>query len=218
MKKIRVLIVDDHALVRDGIFAMLKTADNIEVIGEASDGIEATIAVKNYQPDVVLMDIIMPGMNGIEALQEIKNESSDTKVILLSMEISEEYISEALRHGVKGYIPKDVRKNGLIEAITRVHSGEEYFDPRVSEVIFKNYYQKKTKTSTIIPGSGKISPREEEILTLIAQGVGNQEIADKLFISVKTVDAHRSHIMQKLGLKNTVELIKFAIKTGLIQL
>ena len=210
------MIVDDHAIVRDGITAMLQNVNQIQIVGEATNGLEAIDGVESHQPDVLLMDVKMPEMDGLEALKKIKLTMNEVKVILLTMEMEEEVISEALSHGVKGYLPKDTGKRGLVEAIERVYAGEEYFDPRVSEVIFKSYYKKKTRTSTIVPGSGKISEREEEILTMIGAGMSNQEIADKLFISKRTVDAHRNHIMQKLGLKNTVELIKFAIKTGII--
>lgn len=216
MNKIKVVIADDHALVRHGIISLLNKVDELEIVGEASNGIDALAMAKIMLPDVLLMDIRMPEMTGIEALKKLMSAASNTKVILLSMEISEEFISEALEYGVKGYLPKDVDKNVLIDAIKKVHNGEEYFDPRVSEVIFKNYYKKKTSTSTIIVGSGKISAREEEVLTLIGQGKSNQEIADKMYISVRTVDAHRNHIMQKMNLKNTVELIKFGIKAGII--
>jgi len=218
MKKIEILVVEDHTLVRDGIVALLKKVDEFDVIGEASNGLEATNMVEAISPDVVLMDISMPEMSGIEALRNMRLVSPEIKVILLSVEITQEFIAEALEHGVKGYIPKDISKQTLIDAIMKVNSGEEYFDPRVSEVIFKNFYQKKTNNSTIIPECGKISKREEEILTMIGQGYSNLDIADKLFISVRTVDAHRSHIMKKMGLKNTVELIRFAIKSGIIPL
>jgi len=219
MEKIKIIIVDDHAIIRDGISAMLKYDDDIQVVAEAANGLDAIIQVEHHGPDVVLMDIIMPEMNGIEALKKMKNTAGDTKVILLSMEISEQFISEALEYGVSGYLPKDVRKGTLISAIKKVNDGEEFFDPKVSEAIFKNFYKKKTKgSSTIVKGSGKLSKREEEVLTLICKGHNNQEISDMLFISVRTVDAHRSHIMQKLELKNTVELIKFAIRHGFTDL
>lgn len=219
MGKIKVIIVDDHALIRDGISAVLRYEDDIEVVAEAANGLDAIIQAEHHNPDVVLMDIMMPEMNGIEALKKIKETSPETKIILLSMEIAEEFIAEALEFGVSGYLPKDVRKNVLVTAINRVYEGEEFFDPKVSDAIFKNYYKKKTKgSSTIVKGSGKISKREEEVLILICKGFSNQEISDQLFISVRTVDAHRSHIMQKLELKNTVELIKFAIKQGFTEL
>ncbi|PIB37401.1 hypothetical protein BFP72_04600 [Reichenbachiella sp. 5M10] len=214
----KLVIADDHGLIRDGITAMLKYEDNINIVAEAVNGLEAIIQVEHHTPDIVLMDIMMPEMTGIEALKKIKDTAPETKIILMSMEISEEFISEALEYGVSGYLPKDVRKNVLVKAINRVHDGEEYFDAKVSDAIFKNYYKKKTNNSTVVAGSGKLSKREEEVLTLVCQGLGNIEISDKLFISPRTVDSHKSHIMEKLGLKNTVELIKFAIKNGFTEL
>ncbi|UXP32110.1 response regulator transcription factor [Reichenbachiella agarivorans] len=218
MKKIQLVIADDHGLIRDGIHAMLRYEDNINIVAEAVNGLEAIIRVEHHLPDVVLMDIMMPEMTGIEALKKIKETAPETKIILMSMEISEEFISEALEYGVSGYLPKDVRKDVLIKAINRVYEGEEYFDSKVSEAIFKNYYKKKTNNSSVVAGSGKLGKREEEVLTLVCQGMGNIEISEKLFISPRTVDSHKSHIMEKLGLKNTVELIKFAIKNGFTEL
>lgn len=213
------MIADDHGLIRDGISAMLRYEDDIDVIAEAENGLEALIMAEKNKPDIAVMDIIMPEMNGIESMKKIKESSPDTKIILMSMEISEEFISEALKHGVSGYLPKDVRKNVLLTAIRRVAEGEEYFDPKVSEAIFKNYKQKKsTGKSTAAPGNGKLSKREEEVLSLVCQGLGNKEISENLFISVRTVDSHKTHIMEKLGLNNTVELIKFAIKNGFTDL
>jgi DNA-binding NarL/FixJ family response regulator len=216
MTKIKLLIADDHAILRDGISAMLRMVNEIQIVGEASNGLEAIDGVQTHQPDIVLMDFNMPEMNGLEALKNIALTNPDVKVILFTMEIRVDIVSEALAHGVKGYIPKDVRKLELVNAIKRVSDGEEYFAPKVSEVIFKDYHRKKTQTSSVIPGSGKISKREEEVLTMIGLGIGNKEIAEKLFISVRTVGAHRDHIMKKMGLKNSVELIKFGISTGII--
>ncbi|MEP2509975.1 MAG: response regulator transcription factor [Reichenbachiella sp.] len=219
MRKISVVVADDHGLIRDGIQAMLKYEDSIEIVAEAENGLDATIQVEHHEPDVVLMDIMMPEMNGIEAMKKIKDTSPRSKIILMSMEISEEFISQALECGVSGYLPKDVRKATLISAIEKVHEGEEFFDSKVSEAIFRNYYKKKTKgPSAITKGSGKISKREEEILSLVCNGMTNKEISDQLFISVRTVDSHKSHIMEKLGLKNTVDLIKFSIKNGFIEI
>lgn len=219
MSKINVVVADDHGLIRDGIQAMLKYEDGIDIVAEAENGLDATIQVERNKPDVVLMDIMMPEMNGIEAMKKIKESSPDSKIILMSMEISEEFIAQALEYGVSGYLPKDVRKATLISAIEKVNEGEEFFDPKVSEAIFKNYYKKKTKgPSAVTKGTGKISKREEEILSLVCNGLTNKEISDQLFISVRTVDSHKSHIMEKLGLKNTVELIKFSIKNGFIEI
>ncbi len=169
MKKIRVLIVDDHALIRDGLKALLRSVNEIQITGEASNGLEAIEKVKSARPDVVLMDIRMPKMNGLEALKEIKKISGKTKVILLSTEVSEEYINEAINNGAQGYLPKNIKKTRLVEAILRVYHGEDYFDPSVSDVIFKSHLKKPLKGQVkkhLAQGKRKIALELIAILSL----------------------------------------------------
>lgn len=215
--RIKILVVDDHSLVREGITSMLGGHDNFEVIGEGSSGEEAIVKVNENPPDVLLMDINMPGLNGIETAKKIFETHPDLKVIILSMEVTQEYISEAIKAGVMGYLAKDSKKDILIEAIKKVHGGEQYFGEKISQVIFKGFYN-QSKGEKIASNNKDLSKREVEVLRQIASGLSNRQIADKLFISIRTVDAHRNHIMQKLGLKTTAELVKYAIKERIIEL
>ncbi len=220
MVEINVLIVDDHALIRDGIVAMLKNEKEIKIIGEAIDGEDAIQKNKELNPDLIIMDIMMPKFNGLEAAKIIKEQQPEAKILFLSMELKEDFISEAIKVGASGYIPKDANKVILINAIKAVYNGEKYFHRQVSDVIFNQFYEKSVgnekvkKTYT----AGKISNREVEVLKLIASGFSNSQIAEQLFISVRTVDAHRNHIMQKLELSSTAELVKYAIKNDIIEL
>lgn len=220
MNKISILIVDDHALVRDGIIAMLKNEDDIHIIGEAIDGEEAISKNNALKPDIIIMDIMMPKFNGLEAAKIIKEQHPDSRIIFLSMEVKEDFISEAIKAGASGYIPKDSNKVILINAIRSVYRGEKYFHSMVSELIFNQFYQQSIGNEKVKKtySAGKISNREVEVLKLIASGFSNSQIAEKLFISVRTVDAHRNHIMQKLELNNTAELVKYAIKNDIIEL
>ena len=220
MNKISILIVDDHALVRDGIIAMLKNEDDIHIIGEAIDGEEAISKNNALKPDIIIMDIMMPKFNGLEAAKIIKEQHPDSRIIFLSMEVKEDFISEAIKAGASGYIPKDSNKVILINAIRSVYRGEKYFHSMVSELIFNQFYRQSVGNEKVKKtySAGKISNREVEVLKLIASGFSNSQIAEKLFISVRTVDAHRNHIMQKLELNNTAELVKYAIKNDIIEL
>lgn len=215
--KIKILVVDDHSLVREGITSMLAGHDDFDVIGEGASGEEAITKVDEQPPDVLLMDINMPGLNGIETAKKIFEKHADLRVIILSMEVTQEYISEAIKAGVAGYLAKDTKKDILVEAIKKVHSGEQYFGEKISQVIFKGFY-KQSKGEKIASNNKDLSKREVEVLRQIASGLSNRQIADKLFISIRTVDAHRNHIMQKLGLKTTAELVKYAIKERIIEL
>lgn len=217
MSKINILVVDDHSLVREGIIAMLSGVESFNIIGDAASGEESITKVESLSPDVILMDINMPGLNGIETSKVLLNDNPDLKIIILSMDVTQEYISEAIKAGVYGYLAKDSKKDVLIQAIRKVNSGEQYFGERVSEVIFKGFYS-QSKGEKIAKQNKDLSKREVEVLKLIAEGMSNRDIADKLFISIRTVDAHRNHIMQKLNLKSTAELVKYAIKEQIIEL
>ena len=217
MSKINILVVDDHSLVREGIITMLSIYDDFKIIGDAESGEEAIEKIEYDLPDVVLLDINMPGMNGIETAKKILSEYSDVKVIILSMDVTQDHISEAIKAGVSGYLAKDTKKELLAEAIRKVMDGEQYFGEKVSQVIFRGFY-KQSKGERAASENKDLSKREIEVLRQIASGLSNREIADKLFISIRTVDAHRNHIMQKLNLKSTAQLVKYAIKERIIEL
>lgn len=218
--KIRVLIVDDHRLLRDGLAALLNQAEDIQVVGSVPSGEEAISVIPSLTPDVVLMDIMMGGMTGIEATRWIKEQDNQVKVILISSEIKKELVTAGIQCGIDGYLPKDVDQNILQEAIRTVKNGGRYFNEAITNLVFEDFYQKKKLTNT----NGKVTlpndltKREQEVLALVASGKSNQEVADDLFISIKTVDTHKNHILDKLGLKNTAELVKYAIKNNLISL
>lgn len=217
MSKTNILVVDDHSLVREGIITMLSTYDDFNIIGDAESGEDAIKKVDDDVPDVVLLDINMPGMNGIETAKQIISDYPDIKIIMLSMDVTQDHISEAIKAGVAGYLAKDTKKDLLAEAIRKVMGGEQYFGEKVSQVIFKGFY-KQSKGERAASENKDLSKREIEVLRQIASGLSNREIADKLFISIRTVDAHRNHIMQKLNIKSTAQLVKYAIKEKIIDL
>ncbi len=217
MKKIRLLIADDHALIRSGIARLLQSYTDLVVVGEAEDGIEAVDLVKKHQPDVVIIDLSMPRMNGIEATKVIRARFPQTKVLVLTMHESDEYIFQILKSGAGGYILKNSGKEELTAAIHAVARGEKFFSPRVSEIMVKSYLKKepgrhRQSGSDDLP----LTKREKEILTLVAQGFTNQEIADRLFISPRTVDTHRTNMMQKLDIHDVATLVRFAVEHGFV--
>ncbi|MGL1887107.1 MAG: response regulator transcription factor [Reichenbachiella sp.] len=218
MPKINILVVDDHSLVREGIISMLSIYDDFEIIGDAESGEEALKKIDENKPDVILLDINMPGgINGIETAKKVLETYSDIKIVILSMEVTQDHISEAIKTGVAGYLAKDTKKEVLAEAIRKVMEGEQYFGDKISQVIFKGFY-KQSKGEQVANENKDLSKREVEVLRQIASGLSNREIADKLFISIRTVDAHRNHIMQKLNMKSTAQLVKYAIKEKIIDL
>ncbi len=219
MDTIKIFIVDDHAIVRDGLSSMLQSQSDLKIIGQAESGESALEQLNNISPDIILMDIMMTGMDGIATTAKIREKFTEPKIIILSMEVTQILISDAIKAGAQAYIPKDSKKHELIEAIRNVQKGEKYFSPKISEVVFKGFYDQSVSGKG---GDGeeesKITKREIEVLQQIASGLSNREIADKLFISIRTVDAHRNHIMQKLKLKTTAELVKYAIKHKIVEL
>lgn len=223
MGKIRVFIVDDHTILREGIRSLLETHEDMEVVGEAQDGEEAVRRVRELQPDVVLMDIGMPGMNGIEATTEIKKQHPDIKVLILSMHDNEEYIYPIFEAGASGYVLKRMATTELISAIRAVCEGHTILHPAVARTVMAKRPEEVARDGR---GPEKLdqedfdglTEREIEILEHIARGLTNREIADRLFISIKTVQAHRANIMEKLDLHDRVELTKYALRKGLISL
>jgi two-component system, NarL family, nitrate/nitrite response regulator NarL len=216
MSKIKILIVDDHPIVRDGLISFLKEKDNFSIVGVASDGQEAVDKVNEYLPDVVLMDIGMPVMNGIDATQIITKKHPGIKVLILTVHNEKGYILKIMKSGARGYILKDIGSNELINSIESVYKGEIVIDPNVSQIVLDDYVQATS-------GKGKtpkedLSKRETEILKMIVEGISNKEIADKLFLSVNTIKAHRENIMKKLNIRNMAGLTKYAIDSKIIDL
>ena len=210
---VRIVLVDDHRLVRAGIRALLEKVPKAEVVGEAADGREAFARIEKQRPDVVLIDIAMPGLNGLDAVDRIKKEWPETKVIILSMHANEEYVVRALRSDVSGYLIKDAAVDELQDAIRTVDQGEVYFSKRISKRVIRDYL---TKTDEIRGPLEQLSSRQREVLQLIGEGKNTKEIADILRVSVKTVEAHRLQLMHRLDIHDIPGLVKFAIRTGLV--
>jgi two-component system, NarL family, response regulator NreC len=214
MEKIKVLLVDDHAIMRDGIRALLSLADDIEIVGEAGEGREAIEKAGQLSPDVVVMDIAMPGMDGLEATRRIVKHNPRSRVLILSQHDDKEYILSAIRAGSAGYIPKRALGSDLVSAIRSVNHGESFLYPSAAAALIKDYREQAQSGDSF----DQLTAREREILKLIAEGHTSKEIGVMLFISVKTVMGHRTKIMEKLGLHNRTELIKYAMKKGLLAL
>lgn len=216
MEKIRVIIVDDHQIIRDGLKALLSSADNMEIAGEAGSAEELLQKMSSVKADVALIDISLPGISGIRLTQELSMSHPDLKVLILSMHLNEEFISSAIKAGALGYLAKNTTRDELITAISRVAEGQKYLGKEVADVITAGYIQRVKVDASV--ENDPLSRREVEILRLTAEGHGNKEISEKLFISIRTVESHKNHIMQKLGLKSAVEMTRYAIKMGMIHI
>ncbi len=214
MSKIRLLLVDDHQIVRAGLRMLFQAESDMEIVGEVDTGEDALRAVGELKPDVVIMDVAMPGMSGIEATRRIKEISPDTAVLAVTMHEDEQYFFEMLNAGAAGYIPKRAAPDDLVSAIRVVSQGEVFLYPSLAKYLVKDFLH-RVESGALPPGE-ELTPREREVLTYIAEGYTNREIADALVISVKTVDRHRENIMRKLNLHSRVELVKYAIEKGLI--
>ena len=210
-----ILIADDHALVRAGIRAFLERIPNIEVVAEASDGREAVELVTKLQPDIVLMDIAMPDLNGLEATSQIVKMWPRVRVIVLSMHASEEYVWQALRAGARGYLLKGASLAELELALSSVAKGELYLSPPLSQQAITEYVQRTGKERA---PAEKLTARQREILSLIAEGKSTKQVALQLNISVKTVESHRTQIMERLNIHDVAGLVRYAIKTGLVKI
>ncbi|WP_028981919.1 response regulator [Sporocytophaga myxococcoides] len=215
---IKVLLVDDHGIVRDGIKATLSSEKNIKIVGEASNGIEAIEQVKKLAPDVVVMDISMPEMNGIEATSIISDRYPNTRTLVLSMHDNEDYILKSIESGAAGYLLKDTGKEEFIKAITTISKGDKYFSTPVSSIIADGYLQKIKKGTTPDDDSDDfgLTKREKGILKMIINGNSNREIADSFTISIRTIETHRFNIMKKLKVKNAAELVKLALENKIV--
>lgn len=215
MAKIRVLVADDHALVRDGIKSLLALTDDIEVVGEASDGREAIEQARRLKPDVILMDIAMPGLGGLEATLQIKREASKARILVLTQYDDIEYVRRFLKIGIAGYVLKRMLGSELASAIRSAVRGGLVLDPQVAaEAMQPAPEERRGETGDLYE---LLTDREKQVLRLVALGQSNKEVAEALGISVKTAMSHREHLMEKLGLRNRTDLIKFAIKKGVIR-
>lgn len=222
MKKINILLVDDHSIVRDGIKSTLKDQKHFNIIGEAANGKDAIERVKELNPDVVIMDITMPEMNGIEAAGVISKKHPDSKVLILSMHDNETYILKSVEAGAYGYLLKDVDKDEFVKAITAIFNGEKYFNTNISSMLVTGYLNKLKESNdapqaTVVNADEyDLTKREKGILKMITVGKNNREIADGLGISIRTIETHRANIMKKLKVKNAVELVRIAIDEKIV--
>lgn len=217
MSKIRILLADDHAILRAGLVRLLGEEKDIEVVGEAENGREAVQKALELHPDIVLMDIGMPVMNGMEATKQIKKRDADVKVLVLTMHDNEEYLFQVLQAGAAGYVLKKAADSDLVNAIHVVSRGDCFLYPSAAKMVVEDYLDKLKHGQEPTSSFDTLTDREREILTLVAEGHTNREIAETLFISVKTVETHKANIMEKLNLHKRAELVKYAIKKGMLQ-
>ena len=211
-QKIRLLLVDDHPIVLDGIKSHLRTQPEFEIVGDAANGEEAIEKARSLLPDVVLMDITMPQMNGLEATSHLRRQVPDSRVLILTMHNSKEYIAQMLRMGARGYLLKDGSPAELVRAIKAVHNGEVFFAPSIAKVFSDDALNGRRSITDLLP---TLTDREREVLCHIAEGLLNKQIADKLGIGVRTIETHRERIMRKLSIHTVAGLTKYAIAQGM---
>ena len=214
IKKIKVLVVDDHPVVRKGLQSCLANRENLKVVGEAADGAEAIQQVKELDPDVVLMDINMPGMDGLQVTETLRKDSPRTRVLILSVHDTRDYVMRIVKAGARGYILKDAPPDELVRAIEAISNGEAYFSPSVAKIALNQYVAEADTNDPLT----RLSDREREVLVEIAEGRSNKEIASNLNIGVRTVETHRERIMRKLDIHSVAGLTKFAIAHGMVSL
>ena len=212
---VRIVLADDHTILREGLRALLSADPDFEIIGEAGDGREAVRCVEKLGPDLLLMDLSMPRMSGMDAISEIKKRYPETKIIVLTVHKTEEYLLSTLQAGVDGYVLKDATHDELVMAIHNVMAGKRYLSPGISEKVIEGYLDGK-EDSLAASSWQKLSQREREVLKLIAEGYKNKEIAEDLCISLKTVEKHRANLMKKLDLHNAAVLTVYAVEKGLV--
>jgi two-component system, NarL family, response regulator NreC len=212
---ITIVLVDDHDIVRAGLRAILDTEKDFQIVGEASDGQTALQIVQHLKPDILLLDLVLPKLNGLDVARSVHNISPGTQVIVLSMHSNEAYVVDALKIGVAGYVLKDKATEEILEAIRYVLEGERYLSPPISGRVIESYIQRIQESS--MDSYETLSDREREVFTLAAEGHSNPEIAQMLSISPRTVETHRSNVMRKLGLRTQTDLIRYALQRGIIQ-
>lgn len=211
---IDILLADDHHIVRQGLRALLESDSHFRLVGEAGDGIEAVRLTERLKPDVLITDVMMPGLNGLEVTRQVTKSVPRTRVIILSMYTNDAYVLEALKNGASGYVLKDSQASDLIQAVREVAAGRRYLSPPLSERAL-DLYAKKLEDVPEDPYE-MLTTREREVLQMVAEGRTSAEIAERLFISPRTAEGHRANVMRKLGLQNQAELIRFALKRGVL--
>jgi DNA-binding NarL/FixJ family response regulator len=211
-----IILADDHHLVREGLRMMLETEPDFDVVGEAADGLSAVQLVERLRPDIAILDLMMPDLNGLEVARHISQYAADTRTMILSMHANEAYVLEALRNGVSAYILKDSRANDLVHAVREVLAGRRYLSPPLSERAIESYME-KAQTAELDPYE-TLTTREREILHLAAQGYSATEMATRLFLSPRTVETHRANLMRKLDLHTQTDMIRYALRRGIIPL
>lgn len=215
MRKIKVLIADDHFVVRTGVCQIIDDQPDMEVADVACDGVEALDKARKLIPDIVLIDIAMPNLSGLEAIGMIKDALPETQIVILSMHAKENYVRQALSSGVKGYVLKDSPSTDIIDAIHAAICGEYFLSSKIKAGVIDSYLENKKNTPTV-RGYDLLSEREQQVFRLVVEGKSAKEIADLLFISPKTIEKHRSNVMNKLGVHGRLELLKYAIKIGIV--
>ena len=214
MQKIRVLLIEDHTMVRQGLRRLLEMSDDIEIVGEVGDGRAALAAVQRERPAVAIIDISLPGLNGIEVTRQLTKLAPSTKVLILSMHADEPYIRQSLQAGARGYLLKDADEQDLIKAVAALSGDGSYFSPAVSKLVLDGYLKDRREPDDALSG---LSGREREVLQLVAEGKSNKEVAQVLDVAVSTVESHRKRIMEKLDLHNTADMVRFAVRKGIVQ-
>ena len=209
-----IVLADDHHVVRQGLRALLEAQPDFRLIGEAGDGLHTLQLVEQLHPDVLIMDLMMPGLNGLEVTRQVSQRSPGTRVVILSMHSNEAYVLEALRNGAAGYVLKDSSAADLVQAVREVVTGRRYLSPPLSERAIEAYLQKATSAN--LDAYETLTTREREVLLLTAEGYSNADIAERLSISPRTAETHRANMMHKLGLKTYPELVRFAMREGLV--
>lgn len=215
MKSIRVIVADDHTMIRSGLRALLDRAPDIEVVGEAQDGRQAIQKAQELQPNVVLLDIAMPNLNGIEAARQIVSKQEGVGVVILSMHSDEGYVLKALKAGARGYLLKDSSEIDVINAVRAVSAGKAYFSPEISRMMADDYLRQMQQRG-VEDSYELLTSREREVLQMLAEGKSNKEVASALDLSLHTVETHRSNILQKLNLHSIPELILYAVRKGIV--
>lgn len=213
----RILLVDDHQIMREGLMSLMANEPDLEVVGDASDGRQAVQLARKLKPDLVVMDISMPGLSGIEATRQILDEVDRARVLALSMHADPRFVAGALGAGAHGYMIKDCTSQELLECIRTVAGGGTYLSPQVAEVVVKGFVRRLGE-ETGTPPASVLTPREREVLQLLVEGHTVKAIAERIHLGVKTVETHRRNIMEKLGLKSMVDLIKYAMREGVVSL